>query len=160
MLRARIPLTIPLAVILIAGHSHGVAAQETRAALIEARQAEKAATCAPYVPSGAERAIVTLQREFLQDPNGFYPFFGSVYSGGGFTLGAGYRRFYGDRTHADRQGAVLLESYKLLEVSTDSWGHADGRLDLHARAGWRDATQVAFSRRRAATAPRIAATSG
>ena len=44
---------------------------------------------------------MTLQREFLQDPNGFYPLFGSVYSGGGFTLGAGYRRFYGDRTHAD-----------------------------------------------------------
>ncbi len=144
MLRARIPLTISVAVILIAGHSPRVAAQETRTAIIEAQQAEKAKNRAPYTPSGAERAIVAMQREFLQDPNGFYPFFDSVYSGGGFTLGAGYRRFYGDRTHADIKGLYSLKNYKLVEVSTDSWGHADGRLDLHARAGWRDATQVAF----------------
>jgi len=37
------------------------------------------------------------------------------------------------------------KGYKLVEVSTDSWGHADGRLDLHGRVGWRDATQVAFN---------------
>ena len=37
-----------------------------------------------------------------------------------------------------------IKNYKLFEVSTDSWGHADNRLDLHARAGWRDATQVDF----------------
>ena len=85
-----------------------------------------------------------MEREFLQDPNGLYPYFGSVYSGGGFTLGAGYRQFYGDRTHADLKGLYSLKNYKLFELSTDSWGHADGRLDLHARAGWRDATQVAF----------------
>jgi hypothetical protein len=85
-----------------------------------------------------------LKREFLEEPNGLYPLFGSVYSGGGFTLGAGYRQFYGDRTHADVKGMYSLKGYKLIEVSSDSWGHADGRLDLHARAGWRDATQVAF----------------
>src|SRR3954451_18465254 len=77
------------------------AAQESRAALIAARQAEKAANLMPYVPGAAERTIVTLQRELLLDPNGLYPLFASVYSGGGFTLGAGYRRYYGDRTHAD-----------------------------------------------------------
>jgi hypothetical protein len=143
-MRVRIPVTVSLAVILMAAHSDRCAAQESRTAVIEAQQAEKAKAAAPYVPNGAERAIVMLQREFLQDPNGLYPFFGSVYSGGGFTLGAGYRRFYGDRTHADVKGMYSLKGYKLIEVSTDSWGHADGRLDLHARAGWRDATQVAF----------------
>ena len=102
---------------------------------------------------------MALQREFLQDPNGFYPYFGSVYSGGGFTLGAGYRQFSGDRTPWDVTGLYSMKGYKLVEVSTDSWGHADGRLDLHARAGWRDATQVAFTAS-ASTAPRTAATSG
>ena len=85
-----------------------------------------------------------LKREFLELPSGFYPYFASVYSGGGFTLGAGYRQFYGDRTHADVKGLYSISNYKLLEVSTDSWGHAGGRLDLHGRGGWRDATQVAF----------------
>ena len=118
--------------------------QNSRAATIAAEQAEKAKTLHPYTPNAVERRIVWLKREFLELPSGFYPYFASVYSGGGFTLGAGYRQFYGDRTHADVKGLYSISNYKLLEVSTDSWGHAGGRLDLHARGGWRDATQVAF----------------
>jgi hypothetical protein len=141
---ARISLTVSLAVMLAAGHAERCQAQDSRAAIIVAAQEEKARTAAPAIPGRAERAIVTLERTFLQDPNGFYPYFASVYSGGGFTLGAGYRQYYGDRTHADVKGLYSVKNYKLFEVSTDSWGHADRRLDLHARAGWRDATQVAF----------------
>ena len=120
------------------------AAENSRAAAIAAEQAEKAKTVAPYTPNAFERKLLWAKREFLELPSGFYPYFGSVYSGGGFTLGAGYRQFYGDRTHADVKGLYSIKGYKLIEFSTDSWGHADGRIDLHARAGWRDATQVAF----------------
>jgi Omp85 superfamily domain len=67
-----------------------------------------------------------------------------VYSGGGLTLGAGYRQFYGDRTHWDVKGLYSVKHYKFLEVSTDSWSHQGGRFDVHARFGWRDATQVAY----------------
>ena len=144
MLRERMTLAVWVAVILMGAHTDRAAAQDSRAAIIEAQQAEKARTGATYTPNKAERTIVALKRELIDDPNGFYPFFGSVYSGGGFTLGAGYRRFYGDRTHADLKGLYSFKNYKLIEFSTDSWGHADGRLDLHARAGWRDATQIAF----------------
>ena len=86
---------------------------------------------------------MAVRNEFLTDPSGFYPFFGSVYSGGGFTLGAGYRQFYGDRTHWDVKGLCSVKNYKFIELSTDSWGHSSGRFDLHGRFGWRDATQVA-----------------
>ena len=143
-MRKRIVQIVCLAVTVAICRADQAAAQDSRAAVIEAEQAAKATTLAPYVPSKAERMLVTLQREILQDPNGLYPRFGSVYSGGGFTLGAGYRRFYGDRTHADLKGMYSFKNYKFIEVSTDSWGHAQGRLDLHARTGWRDATQVAF----------------
>jgi hypothetical protein len=143
-MRVRIPMTVSLAMMLAAASGDRCAAQDSRAAIITALQEAKAKTAAPYVPSGPERLLVAVHHEFLEDPSGFYPYFASVYSGGGFTLGAGYRRFYGDRTHADVKGLYSVKSYKLLEVSTDSWGHADGRLDLHARAGWRDATQVTF----------------
>jgi hypothetical protein len=119
-------------------------AQDTRAAEIAAEQARKAAEVKSREPSDVERWAVALRREFLTDPNGFYPFFASVYSGGGFTLGAGYRQFYGDRTHWDVKGLYSIKAYKFIELSTDSWGHAADRLDLHARVGWRDATQVAF----------------
>src|SRR4029450_9831292 len=108
-MRVRIPVTVSLAVILMAAHSDRCAAQDSRAAIIEAQQEEKAKTAAPYTPNGAERVLVALEREFLHDPNGFYPYFGSVYSGGGFTLGAGYRRVYGDRTHADLEGMYAVK---------------------------------------------------
>lgn len=74
-------------------------AQDSRAAEIAAEQARKAAELKPYQPSGAEKWAVKLRREFIDLPSGFYPYFGSVYSGGGFTLGAGFREYYGDRTH-------------------------------------------------------------
>jgi hypothetical protein len=119
-------------------------AEQTRFAEIAAEQARKAAESTPYVPSTAERWAVMARREFLSDPSGFYPYFASVYSGGGLTLGGGYRQFYGDRTHWDVKGLYSLKNYKLIELSTDSWSQAGGRFDVHARFGWRDATQVAY----------------
>jgi hypothetical protein len=119
-------------------------AQESRAAEIAAEQTRKAAEAKPYEPGAAERWAVALRREFLAEPAGVYPYFASVYSGGGFTLGGGYRQFFGDRTHWDVKGLYSVKSYKLIELSTDSWGHATGRLDLHGRVGWRDATEVAY----------------
>lgn len=120
------------------------AQQETRAEEIAAEQAKKANELRPYEPSAAERWTETIYEEFLTEPGGFYPFFGSVYSGGGFTLGAGYRQFYGDRTHWDAKGLYSFKNYKLFALSTDSWGHAGGRVDFHGSIGWRDATQIAY----------------
>ena len=129
---------------LVLGAASPALAQDSRAAAIAAEQAAKAAAVKPYEPGGAERWALAFKREFLLEPSGLYPYFGSVYSGGGFTLGAGYRQFYGDRTHWDLKGLYSFKNYKNLELSTDSWAHADGRLDLHSRVGWRDAPQVAF----------------
>jgi hypothetical protein len=140
----RLPLIVAWTGVAIGAQAGAAFAQDTRAAVIAAEQEKKAATLTPYVPSAAERWVVKLQREFMQEPNGLYPLFASVYSGGGITLGAGYRQFYGDRTHADLKGMYSAKGYKWLELSTDSWGHAKGRVDLHGRIGWRDATQVAF----------------
>ena len=121
-----------------------VVAQETREAQIAAEQAEKATHLHPYEPSKAEVMFVRVTTGFIETPSGFYPSFGSVYGGGGFTLGAGYRRFYGDRALWNASGLYSVRSYKLVELGTESPGHAKGRLDLFARTGWRDATQVAF----------------
>lgn len=121
-----------------------VSAQDSRAAEIAAEQARKAAELKPYEPGGAEKWAIRLRREFIDLPSGFYPYFGSVYSGGGFTLGAGFRQYYGDRTHWDIKGLYSLKNYKFVELSTDSWRHAHGKVDLHGRVGWRDATQVSF----------------
>jgi hypothetical protein len=124
--------------------SSPVAAQETRAAIIAEEQAKKAAESRPYTPSTGERIALDIKEKFLETPNGWYPYFASVYSGGGFTIGAGYRHFTGDRTFATVRGLYSLTSYKLLELLVHSPGHARGKVDLGGRLGWRDATQVAF----------------
>ena len=140
----RVSLCAFLCVTLALVSSTPAHAQDTREAAIAAEQAKKAQAAKPYEPGAAERWALALQREFLLVPSGLYPYFGSVYSGGGFTLGAGYRQFYGDRTHWDVKGLYSFKNYKNVEFSTDSWAHANGKLDLHSRVGWRDAPQVAF----------------
>jgi hypothetical protein len=120
------------------------AAQETRADAIADAQAEKARQLAPYQPSKAERIFADVKRRLLETPDGAYPWFDSVYSGGGFTLGGGYRQFYGDQTFWTVRGLYSAKNYKLIEVATDSLGLARGRINLYAVGGWRDATQVAY----------------
>jgi hypothetical protein len=121
-----------------------VDAQQTRADAIAAAQAEKAAQAKPYEPGKAERIAKGVQRRLLETPEGLYPWFDSVYSGGGFTLGAGYRQFYGDRTSWDVRGLFSSKAYKRVEFVTNSFGLSQGHVDLHAVGGWRDATEVAF----------------
>ena len=119
-------------------------AQDTREAEIAALQREKAANLAPRQQSWAEEMLLQVRQTLVEQPSGFYPYFDSVYSGGGFTLGEGYRRFTGDRTHWSIAGLYSLAGYKLIEASEVSPGHFSGRLDLRATAGWRDATRVAY----------------
>src|SRR5688572_18734334 len=90
--------------------------QQTRAEIIAEAQAAKSATLTPYVPSKAERLFMDAKRRFIDAPGGFYPWFDSVYSGGGFTLGGGYRHFYGDRTFLDARGLYSMKNYKRLEL--------------------------------------------
>jgi len=119
-------------------------AQETRAATIVEAQAAKAKQLAPYLPSKAERIASNMKRRLFETPDGFYPWFDSVYSGGGLTLGAGYRSFYGDQTFWTARGLFSTKAYKLAEFGTEALGVAQGRVDLRAVVGWRDATQVNF----------------
>ncbi|HEX2344606.1 MAG TPA: BamA/TamA family outer membrane protein [Vicinamibacterales bacterium] len=118
------------------------AAQDSREAEIAAKQAEKAKSLQVYVPSKAERIITNFEREAIISPSGPFPFLDSPYRGGGFTLGAGYRQFYGDASFWDIKGAYSIKNYKLIETSTrvplGTHGHAG------VRGGWRDAPQVAY----------------
>jgi hypothetical protein len=118
-------------------------AQESRAALIESAQAAKARALVPYEPNKAEQIAANLKKRLLDSPQGLYPWFDSVYSGGGFTGGAGYRRFVSDSAFIDVRGLLSAKGYKLIELVTDSLGQ-NRRLQVRGVGGWRDATQVAF----------------
>ena len=131
-------------VLLFAPFAVRAAAQDSRQDAIAAEQAKKAQELKPYRPDKAERIVVSVKEKFLEEPNGFFPFFASVYSGGGFTLGGGYRQFYGDRTFWDVKGLYSAKNYKFVEIGTTSRELAGGRVNLVGRTGWRDATQVAY----------------
>jgi hypothetical protein len=137
----RAPLLIAF---LVMNASSIVSAQETRAGAIADEQARKAQTLAPRDPPFAEKLVLAAHKMMVLQPAGLYPYFDSVYSGGGFTLGAGYRHFTGDRTHWNVAGLYSASSYKLIDAGVASRGHLGGRLDLRASVGWRDATQVSY----------------
>jgi hypothetical protein len=126
----------------MAGES--LVAQQTRSDEIAQQQAQKATDLRPYTQGRVEETIENLRRRMLEEPSGFYPVFGSVYSGGGFTLGAGYRRLFAENAQWYVRGLYSFKNYKLIETGTASLGHLDGRLTLSVAGGWRDATQVAF----------------
>jgi hypothetical protein len=118
-------------------------AQETREGTITQQQAEKAKNLAVYQPNKAEEWIKRIEDNFLV-PSGFYPYFGSVYSGGGFTLGAGYRRAFSDRNTWNVNGLWSLKNYKLIQGDLTFPGRRATSPTFTLRTGWRDATQVAY----------------
>ena len=140
---SRVPRALPAAVVALGLTALPAAGQQTRAESIAEAQAAKATQLKPYVPSRGEQLALGVKKRFLENPDGLYPYFDSVYSGGGFTLGAGYRKFYGDRTFLEARGLLSAKAYKLVELATESIGIANG-VDFRATGGWRDATQVAY----------------
>ncbi len=135
-------LLIPLRV----AYSQGEASPEgeTRAGILTVQQAQKSKITRAPQPDKAEALIRRFEGIFLEDPSGFYPYFASVYHGGGLTLGTGYRKFYGDNTSWNIQGLYSFANYKLIEAGTESRDHLKKRLSFGTKAGWRDATQVAY----------------
>jgi hypothetical protein len=116
----------------------------SRVEILSLQQAEKAKVARAPTPDKAEALVSKLERVFLVDPSGFFPYFDSVYQGGGLTLGGGYRQFYGDNTFWEVKGLYSALNYKLVEGATVSKDHFDRRLTFGLRLGWRDATQVAY----------------
>ena len=120
------------------------AAQETRAGQIAEKQKAKAANLEPYRPTRFEAVMNSLEQSFASPPSGLYPTFGSVYSGGGLALGAGYRYFYGRNSVFAISGLYSIKNYKNVEIGTRTPWNLAGRWTFDVRAGWMDATQIGF----------------
>lgn len=120
------------------------AAQDTREAVTAEAQAEKAANPPPVTQTKPEEVADRIAGFLTPKPRGAFPYFGSVYGGGGFTLGAGYGMAVGDQATFQVRGLYTIKNYKLIEVATFSPGHLEGRLLLTGTAGWRNATQAPF----------------
>jgi hypothetical protein len=119
-------------------------AVETRAAVIEAAEQKKSTEVAPYGPNKAEVWVKKLEEQFLTGSMRWHPFFTSAYSGGGFTLGAGYVTPIGDYNWLDVRGSYTPSGYIRLESEFRAPRLFDRRGTLSVIGGWREATQVGF----------------
>src|SRR5215204_92146 len=96
------------------------AAQESRADAIAREQEAKERTIHPYTPTRAEKLVEQIEEgQWLLSPNprGFYPYFGSIYPGTGFTLGAGYRKYVGYESHVDVRALYAFSNSTLFEAT-------------------------------------------
>ena len=113
------------------------AAQETRAENIRQQQIEKSRAVAPEGPNAAERVVDRLEDwgVFTGAPRGPYPWFGSVYPGGGFAGGAGYRKPFADDGAFNVFGGYSINMFARaqadLELPTFARNHA--RITLSGR---------------------------
>ena len=113
------------------------AAQETRAESIRQAQAEKQQALTPPQPNAAERFIERLEDWGLiaGAPRGVYPWFGSVYSGGGFAAGLGVRQPFADDGAFNVFGGYSIATFSRVQADlalpTFAANHA--RLTLSAR---------------------------
>ena len=95
---ARSTATAALAAGLLCGSAASAIAQDSRADVIRQEQAARQPQLQPPHKNGVERLVDRLEDwGFIAgQPNGIYPWVGSVYPGGGFAGGAGFRKPFGD----------------------------------------------------------------
>jgi hypothetical protein len=114
---------------------------QTRVAQIEQEQAAKEVR--PYRPGTAER-LLDYAESTLTTGSGFHPFFISAYSGGGFTLGAGYLKYVSPYNTLDVRGSLTFSGYKRIEAEFINPQLFGWPATLSVLGGWRDATEVGF----------------
>jgi Omp85 superfamily domain len=134
--------------VLSAGAATSVVAQEpepaTREAAIEQAQAEKDKLVHPYVPGKVEGFMNRAEDILVNGMPRWHPYFENAYSGGGFTLGAGYAYHVGGYNMLDVRGSYSIKDYKRVEAEFTAPRLFHRRGELSLLGGWREATQVAF----------------
>jgi len=123
-----------------------VVAQEpqTREAAIEQEQADKDKILHPYVPGKVEGVLNRIDDILVNGVPRWHPFFNNAYSGGGFTLGAGYANRLSAYNLIDVRGSYTFLGYKRLEAEFTAFRLFHRRGTLSLLGGWREATQVGF----------------
>lgn len=117
--------------------------QTSRADAIAQAQAEKARQVRPYVPGKIEQYLNRVQERLIGGLR-FHPYFQSAYSGGGFTLGAGYRAPLSPYNTIDFRGSYSIKDYKRLESEFVAPRLFKRQAHLSVLGGWREATQVGY----------------
>jgi hypothetical protein len=138
--------TVSLSLVTWPGLAGDVAAQESRAAVIEQAQAEKGTELVPPTENVAERILGRLDDWglFIGQPRKFYPWLGSVYPGGGFAGGAGFRETFGDDGAVNVYGGYSVRGFSRAQADLQLPTIAARRVRLTLSGRYVDATDVRF----------------
>ena len=122
-----------------------VFAQSTREEAIAEAQAEKAKALGVEGPSKAERVF----REVLLSPllsggDGLYPWFGSVFSGSGMAVGAGYLKRLQRNSSLNLQTGISINNSRMLRGAAAAPELWRGRLQVDLMGQWLDVKDVSF----------------
>jgi outer membrane protein assembly factor BamA len=122
------------------------AGQSTRAEVIQEAQAEKRKGLQPPRKNGVERTIEWLEEWGLiaGEPRGFYPWLGSVYPGGGFAGGLGYRKPFGDDGAINVFGGYSINTFSRAQVDVALPTFAGHRARLTLSGRYVDAPDVRY----------------
>lgn len=122
------------------------AAAQSRADEIAKQQEEKARAATTYRPNRLEVFLDQAEegKWVLGVPRGWHVALGSVYPGGGFAGGAGYRKYIGYDSFVDASALYSIKGYKKVQVTAFTPNHVKGRVDFEGSIVWLDATEVAF----------------
>ena len=137
-------VSLSLALVALLASAAGAVAQDSREAAIAQAKAEKARSLHPYVPSRAEQLMSEAEGILRGGGLRWHTFFDSAYAGGGFTVGAGYRRHVSSYNTVDLRGSITPSGYKRLEAEFLAPRLFDRRGMLSVIGGWREATEVGF----------------
>src|SRR4051812_12414338 len=133
-------------IILVLAHASLAVAQDTtsRESLIQQEEQAKFASLTPASAGKAEAYVARLSDAFLSGNMHWHAFWANAYSGGGFTLGAGYLRHVSSYNLLDVRGSITPSGYKRLEAQFFAPEMFGRRGTFSALGGWREATQVGF----------------
>jgi len=116
----------------------------SRAETIAAEQAAKAVNARPYQPTGFEKAV-DLAEDLVLNPPRVYPWFGSIYPGGLFALGAGVRQAYGDTGLFDVHGGWSFKNYTGVSASLRLPALANNKVKFDVHGNVINAPSVLFT---------------
>jgi hypothetical protein len=123
-----------------------VEAQESRAEIISRAQAEKGAQLIAPEENLGERMLDRLEDWglFIGYPEGFYPWLGSVYPGGGFAGGIGFRETFADDGAVNVYGGYSVGGFSRAQADLQLPTFAGRRARLTLSGRYIDAPDVRF----------------
>src|SRR3954466_2000941 len=116
----------------------------SRATLIQQAEQARFEALTPAAPDKAEAYVARVSDAFLSGNMHLHAFWTNAYSGGGFTLGAGYLQHVGSYNLLDVRGSLTPSGYKRFEAQFFAPDVFRRRGTFSLLGGWRQATQVGF----------------